>query len=142
VLAPGAPKTPVIPCAMQVDITHEGQTLIWYDFKGQLVYAIGTSNNALHLPLGHLAPPWALLPVVALQGVNEFLDARDCWYWTGTVRWSEAWTDTLATLALPTANVLNFRRPLVEAMIADGHSVKTNAPDPAWTFSPQLESAQ
>ena len=92
-------------------------SLTWYDFKGQLVDAIGTSNDALHLPLGLLAylvfawvlrrrrlgPLWALLPVVALQGLNEVLDARDWWYWTGTVRWSEAWTDTLATLALPIA---------------------------------------
>ena len=37
---------------------------------------------------------------------------------------------------------LNFRQPLVEAMIADGHRVKTNAPDPAGALSPQLESAQ
>lgn len=71
------------------------------------------STDMLHLPLGllaylvfvwvlrrrHLGPLWALLPVVALQVFNEVLDARDWWYWTGTV----SWTDTLATLALPTA---------------------------------------
>ena len=91
--------------------------MTWYDFKGQLVDALGTSTDALHLPLGLLAylvfawllrrqplgPLWALLPVVALQGLNEVLDARDWWNWTGTIKWSEAWTDTLATLALPTA---------------------------------------
>ena len=96
---------------------QEVKTLTWFDFKGQLVEAIGTSNDALHLPLGllaylvfawilrgrRLAPLWALLPVVTLQGVNEVLDARDWWNWTGTISWSEAWTDTLATLALPTA---------------------------------------
>ena len=98
-------------------MTREGKTLTWYDFKGQLVDAIGMSTDALHPPLGlvayfvaawvlrrrYLGPIWALVPVVALQGLNEVLDARDWWYWTGTVRWSEAWTDTLATLALPIA---------------------------------------
>ena len=78
--------------------------------------AIGTSTNTLHLSLGLLAylvfalvlrrrqfgPLWALLPVVALQGLNEVLDGRDWWHWTGTIKWSEAGTDTLATLALPT----------------------------------------
>ena len=91
--------------------------MTWYDFKGQLVDALGTSTDALHLPLGlfayivfawllrrrPLGPLWALLPVVALQGFNEVLDARNWWHWTGTIKWSEAWTDTLATLALPTA---------------------------------------
>ena len=91
--------------------------MTWYDFKGQLVGAMGTSTDALHLPLGLLAyivfawvlrrqplgPLWALLPVLALQGLNEVLDARDWWNWTGTIKWSEASTDTLATLALPTA---------------------------------------
>ena len=71
----------------------------------------------IDLPLGLLAylvfawvlrrrrfgPLWALLPVVALQGLNEVLDARDWWRWTGTIKWSEAWTDTPATLATPTA---------------------------------------
>jgi hypothetical protein len=91
--------------------------LTWYDFKGQLVAAMGTSTDALHLPLGLLAyivfawvlrrqplvPLWALLVVLALQGLNEVLDARDWWNWTGTIKWSEAWADTLATLAVPTA---------------------------------------
>lgn len=79
--------------------------------------ALGTSSDALHLPLGllayfvfawtlrhkHLGPFWALLLVVALQGLNEVLDARDWWHWTGTIKWFEAWTDTLATLVLPAA---------------------------------------
>lgn len=78
---------------------------------------MGVSTDALHVPLGllayfisgwalrrqHLGSLWALLPVAALQGLNEVLDARDWWSWTGTVHWSEAWTDTLTTLALPTA---------------------------------------
>ncbi|MDC1499040.1 hypothetical protein N8390_07805 [Amylibacter sp.] len=79
--------------------------------------AMGVSTDVLHLPLGilaylffawvlrrrHLGPLWALLPVVALQGLNEVLDARDWWHWTGTVSWTETWIDTVATLALPTA---------------------------------------
>ena len=91
--------------------------MTWYDLKGQLVDAMGVSTDMLHVPLGLLAylvfvwvlrrqplgPLWALLPVVTLQGLNEVLDARDWWYWTGTVSWTEAWTDTLATIALPTA---------------------------------------
>ena len=91
--------------------------MTWYDFKGQFVGAMGTSTDALHLPLGLLAyfvfacvlrrqplgPLWSLMFVAALQGLNEVLDARDWWHWTGTIKWSEAWTDTLATLALPTA---------------------------------------
>ena len=87
--------------------------MTWYDLKGRLTDTTGVSNDALHLPLGLLAylfSPrscaaglWALLPVVALQVFNEVLDARDWWHWTGTIKWSEAWTDTLATLALPAA---------------------------------------
>ena len=77
---------------------------------------MGYPTNALHLPLGLLAYvvfAWFLLPTFgpalgapacrALQGFNEVLDARNWWHWTGTIKWSEAWTDTLATLALPTA---------------------------------------
>ena len=96
--------------------------MAWFDFKGWLVEAIGVSTDALHLPLGLLAylvfawvlrrrplgPVWALLPVVILQGLNEVLDARDWWYWTGTISWAEAWTDTLATLALPTALAVSW----------------------------------
>lgn len=44
----------------------------------------------------------ALVPVFLLQGLNEALDARDWWHWTGTVQWSEMLTDTLATIAAPT----------------------------------------
>ena len=76
-----------------------------------------TSTDARHLPLSllvyfvfawvlrrqPLGPLWSLMFVAALQGLNEVLDARDWWHWTGTIKWSEAWTDTLATLALPTA---------------------------------------
>jgi len=90
--------------------------LTWYDIKAQLVDAMGTSTDALHLPFGllayfffacvlsrrHLGPLWALGLILALQIFNEVLDARDWWHWTGTIKWSEAWTDTLATLALPT----------------------------------------
>lgn len=78
---------------------------------------MGASTDALHLPLGllayldfawllrrrHLGTLWALLPVLALQGLNEVLDAHDWWRWTGTIKWSKAWTDTLATIARPTA---------------------------------------
>lgn len=98
-------------------MAREGRALTWYDLKGQLADATGVSNDPLHLPLGllayfavawvlrrrHLGPLWVLLPVVSLEGLNEVLDARDWWYWTGTVSWTEAWTDALATLALPTA---------------------------------------
>ena len=79
--------------------------------------AMGASTDALHLPLGllaylvfvwllrrqHMGPLWALLPAMALQRLNEILGERYWWHWTGTISWAEAWTDTLATLALPTA---------------------------------------
>lgn len=55
--------------------------------------ATGASTDALHLPLG----------LLALQGFNEVLDTRDLSRWTWTIKWSEAWPNTLATLALPTA---------------------------------------
>lgn len=72
-------------------------------------------SDAFHLPLGLVAylaaalvlrrfrwgPVWALLPVLLLQGLNEALDARDWWRWTGTVPWTEAAIDTAATLGVP-----------------------------------------
>ncbi len=102
--------------------------MTWFDFKAQLVAGMGVPTDVLHLPLGllayvvfawvlrrrHLGPLWALLPVVLLQSVNEGLDARDWWHWTGTISWSEAWTDTLATIALPIAVAvcwITWRRP-------------------------------
>ncbi|WP_416898631.1 MAG: ABC transporter ATP-binding protein [Minwuia sp.] len=89
----------------------------WYDFKDLLDRSIGFPTDVLHAPVGLLlylatalflrrfrwGPAWALLPLFLLQALNEVLDARDWWRWTGTVSWVEAAGDTLATMVLPIA---------------------------------------
>lgn len=87
----------------------------WYDFKDLVENFVGVPLDVLHAPLGlafylvvalamrryRWGPAWGLLPVFLLQGVNEALDARDWWGWTGSVSWAEAGIDTVATVALP-----------------------------------------
>lgn len=87
----------------------------WYDFKDLVEKSVGVPLDALHAPLGlalylvvalamrqyRWGPAWALLPVVLLQCVNEALDARDWWRWTGAVSWAETGVDTFSTMALP-----------------------------------------
>jgi hypothetical protein len=103
--------------ASSAHATLPGTDLTWYGIKAWLIEAsgVGLTNDELHLPLGlaaylacalvlrryRLGPVWALVPVVLLQGLNEGLDARDWWHWTGNVPWSEMLTDSLATLAAP-----------------------------------------
>ena len=87
----------------------------WYEFKDLVESSVGVPLDAFHAPFGlalyllaafamrqyRRGPAWALLPVLVIQGVNEALDARDWWRWTGSVSWAEAGIDTVTTIALP-----------------------------------------
>lgn len=81
------------------------------------------STNAAHIVLGILlflgvailvrrtkhAPALALGWVLLVQVTNEILDCLDWIAWTGHVNWSEAFSDTVYTLALPVLLTLSWR---------------------------------
>lgn len=88
----------------------------WTDLKGQVTDALGVGHDILHVPVGLLLfvgllvlfrrkerpVIWSFLVLLALQCVNEILDAIQWDIWTGTIPWEEAAKDTLVTMAAPT----------------------------------------
>lgn len=95
----------------------------WYEGKKNILTHMSLSTNAAHIVLGILlflgaailarrtkhAPALALGWVLLVQVTNEILDCLDWIAWTGRVNWSEAFSDTVYTLALPVLLALLWR---------------------------------
>lgn len=87
----------------------------WHEGKQYVLKGLGIGSNSAHVHLGlaffllsfwlmrkRRHGPWiAIGVVVALQGINEGLDALDWLGWTGAIHWQEAGADTLQTLFWP-----------------------------------------
>lgn len=87
----------------------------WGDLKAEISAGLGIERDLLHIPGGILlfvllvvalrrrrhGVGLAFLGVLALQILNETLDAMDWFARSGEIRWDEALSDTLLTITLP-----------------------------------------